>query len=298
MRQRPLKFLLAVLVLVGLPILVDAGTRQLSGYGWSSNVGWIKFRGSNYGVDYDTKSRYLQGYAWSPNIGWIRFSENIGGSSTGDNYYPASPLHGVRLTENGNFTGWARVCSVASEPRCRGPVNNLAQGWDGWIKFKGPGYQTYINTDSCALRGWAWGSEILGWIEFPARSLYMDRCDDLGVPQLDEPPDDINQMEEEIDPNLPPPPNCSFFASPVRVAKGGRATLSWDCAGTADSCDLPDFGIAGTTDFGSVGTGVLQRTANFSLNCVNAGGRSDFTAKTTVVRPTYCEVIPFIGGCR
>src|SRR3989344_85280 len=69
------------------PLVVSAGNEHnMSGFAWSSNIGWISFNsvsggGSvNYGVHKAPDGRLcgddtcsVPGYAWSPNIGWIQF---------------------------------------------------------------------------------------------------------------------------------------------------------------------------------------------------------------------------------
>src|SRR4030042_3185211 len=74
---------------VGLDFASAAATDNVSGWAWSSTIGWIHFNGANYGVhicESDTdanqyctsisapKDGKIVGYAWSENIGWIKFS--------------------------------------------------------------------------------------------------------------------------------------------------------------------------------------------------------------------------------
>src|SRR3989344_6003814 len=56
--------------------------KPLTGYAWSSNIGWISFRGTAkngfpYGVVLED-DKDLTGYAWSSNIGWVKFGGNSG----------------------------------------------------------------------------------------------------------------------------------------------------------------------------------------------------------------------------
>lgn len=296
MRQRLIAILALVLSLV-LPSLSQAAVKGLAGYAWSSNIGWIKFSGSNYGVRLDTSTKFFAGYAWSPNVGWIRFGENIGRQS---NSYPSDPQHGAKLTVNNRIVGWARVCSVTSDSaNCRGSINPWADGWDGWIKFagSGSGYDVHLTKNGCVLRGWAWGSDVLGWIHFPARGVHFTDCTSA---QVNKP--DGNDLQPEPEPTSTPPivnlPTCDFSASPAQVAKGGRVNLNWDCHGTAASCSIEDLSLLDLPGVGSIRTGPLQRTTNFILTCSNNDGSVDFTAQAKVLRPSYCEVIPFIGACR
>ena len=73
--------ILFISLLFLLPAAVSAGEdHNMSGYAWSSNIGWISFNCTNddtcstvnYGVHKDEDGTIV-GYAWSSNIGWIRF---------------------------------------------------------------------------------------------------------------------------------------------------------------------------------------------------------------------------------
>ncbi len=70
MCQRFINLLLIIVIIVVIsPLFTEAAIRSLTGYAWSSNIGWINFRGQNYVVNLDTTSVFFSGDAWSPNIG-------------------------------------------------------------------------------------------------------------------------------------------------------------------------------------------------------------------------------------
>ena len=134
----------------------------LSGYAWSSNIGWISFTPSTNGNNQITidSSGYLKGadgvspgYAWSSSIGWIKF----GGLS---NFPPGAGTTGDNAKYNfstGAITGWARALSADGN------------GWDGWISLSGTNYGITSGTPSSGgapLSGYAWGSDVVGWIDF------------------------------------------------------------------------------------------------------------------------------------
>ena len=82
-------------------------TNYLSGYAWSSNIGWIAF-GSWPGrvivgqPNPTVNNRKLSGYAWSSNIGWVRFDPPADPSLPSG--YPSLPFPGVKLDNtNKNF---------------------------------------------------------------------------------------------------------------------------------------------------------------------------------------------------
>jgi hypothetical protein len=151
---------------------------SLSGWAWSENIGWISFNSTtdtassvDYGVDLDIGTGNLSGYAWSEHIGWISF--NIG-ELGGCPIAPCQPRMSGTL-----FEGWARACSgkrddgVTTNPNPTTPNNvcigtdSRTDGWDGWISLKGTGASTYgLQLFGNEVRGWAWGSTNVGWIDF------------------------------------------------------------------------------------------------------------------------------------
>jgi hypothetical protein len=163
-----------------------AGNGNVSGYAWSSNIGWISFKGvttnGTYAVNFipenateDPDDGFFAGYAWSSNIGWIKFDPSgpfVDGSGVA--LPDPSSRHGVLLSADGTtITGWARAVSVlGSCPTEPGPMkcNSDRGGWDGWISMSGltgGGGGSYgVTKIGNELRGFAWGNTNLGWINF------------------------------------------------------------------------------------------------------------------------------------
>lgn len=166
-----ISFLKIVLVLFFFlsPFAASAGMEHnLIGWAWSSNIGWISFNSTNdhnpdlggvqpssvdYGVNKDASGN-LVGYAWSSNIGWIKF----GGFSQSD--FPSGS--GTR-EENANVIGggvrgWVKALSADGK------------GWDGWISLAGtkPKHGVTFNLSTGYLGGYAWGSDVVGWVDFLA----------------------------------------------------------------------------------------------------------------------------------
>jgi len=169
------------------PTVMAGSADNLSGFAWSSNIGWVSFNSTNcdsdedgitddanyvqcpigdassdYGVNISptepTSTGIFSGYAWSENIGWVSFNR----ADTGNP--PQAPFDGgsgpIAQVDwvTGNVTGWARALASGG-------------GWDGWIKLAGiaddssPYGVTYNNLTS-GFEGYAWGSEVVGWIDF------------------------------------------------------------------------------------------------------------------------------------
>jgi len=145
---------------------------NISGYAWSSNIGWISFEGSasdsslsSYSVAMNLGTDGIgifssNSYAWSSNIGWIKFDSSLIG--------PVSPTDGVRLEIDGRVTGWARACAVFMSG-CAGGLKGPSYlgGWDGWIRMDATGNATNdVHIIGNEFRGYAWGSDVIGWIDF------------------------------------------------------------------------------------------------------------------------------------
>ena len=162
-------------------------------WAWSENIGWISFNcnnpelpaprcTNNYGVhicESDTdplctaiaapKKGKFTGYAWSENIGWIKFDPPPDSATA---LYPEDPQYSVRLHfANMEVSGWARACAGTVNGDCVSTTRT--DGWDGWIKLRGTAtdgspYGVWIETGvtSKPFHGWAWGSDVVGWISF------------------------------------------------------------------------------------------------------------------------------------
>ena len=146
-------FVVAIVVALNSSVKISrADSNNLSGWAWSSNIGWVSLNcadenvcsSSNYGVSMDPSTGNLSGYAWSPSIGWINFAP------TG--MYPEAPNYSATIsTSTGVASGWMRALSY----------NKLHDdGWDGWIKITG------ASTTGGILSGWAWGGLVVGWLNF------------------------------------------------------------------------------------------------------------------------------------
>ncbi len=125
------------------PRFSSAQSAPLSGYAWSDTIGWISLSGSGYGIYIDASGN-LSGHAWSEHIGWIsaQAADVVGCPTT-----PCQP----KLTGTA-MSGWLRAISATGN------------GWDGWISLSGPGYG--VSNVNGTYSGYAWGSDVVGWINF------------------------------------------------------------------------------------------------------------------------------------
>ncbi len=171
--------ILAVLIGGGFSIYKKVkadSTGAVTGFAWSSTVGWISFScsdnstcaTSNYGVTVNPSSGLLSGYAWSSNAGWIRFDPGNTNCPEAGNCVPV-----LNLT-TGEVSGFARACGGTVLADCVDQTDY--ENWDGWIRLSGSRHPspvtngtkgvTYISGNN-KLVGYAWGgSSVMGWIKF------------------------------------------------------------------------------------------------------------------------------------
>ena len=167
-----------------------AGTGEnLSGFAWSENIEWISFNSTdcdtdgngfidsgacggvdnssivtnNYGVSVGMSNRgtggtgFFSGHAWSSDIGWISFVQS---DITG--ICPSGATVAQVDWSTGKVTGWARALA-----------GNTTSGWDGCIKFSDDSIPSWrdrgVAFSGNDLVGHAWGSDVIGWIDFAPR---------------------------------------------------------------------------------------------------------------------------------
>ncbi|PIW91677.1 MAG: hypothetical protein COZ91_00580, partial [Candidatus Nealsonbacteria bacterium CG_4_8_14_3_um_filter_39_7] len=135
--------------------------KNVLGYAWSENIGWLHFKGDDYGVNIEDDGT-MSGYAWSENLGWISFN------STELSGCPSGVCKAIVNLDTGEVSGWARACAGTVNGDCTGATRT--DGWDGWIKLDG----VSVNKTTGDFSGWAWGGDVVGWIHF-ADALYKVR---------------------------------------------------------------------------------------------------------------------------
>ncbi len=256
------------------PKAQTANHNNMTGYAWSSNIGWISFNctntnncspggNGNYGVNIAT-SGLMTGWAWSDNIGWIKFD--------GLSNFPAA-VGGTTQTQaninpgTGVATGWARACSgtiksgdSVTNPTLPGDCSTMTSrpdGWDGWISLGGTNYGVNKNTNTGIFSGYAWGSSVVGWVDFSTV-------------------------------NVPTPPGAwvTLVAQHTTIVSGSSTNLSWTSSNISNSppCSLTGNGYVASTG-GPVSTGTLTTAGSpytFTISCPAATGFSPTTPTSMV----------------
>lgn len=141
------KILFFAILLIGAVFVfsvVQAAAVAVNDWAWSDNIGWIQMDPSPGGVFIDNSTGAFSGYAWSDNIGWIDFTD--------------TKLDWL----NGQVSGWAKAVA-----------GDAASGWDGLISMRGasPDYGVNVNLSTGAFSGYAWGSDVVGWVDFSKATL-------------------------------------------------------------------------------------------------------------------------------
>jgi hypothetical protein len=179
--------IITLLIVGGITVVAQVSNKDLHGWSWSSNIGWISMNWSDplteatattsYKVTLNTDGS-LTGYLWAPNIGWISFNP----ADLDD--APACPFTEKAFvnTTTGAVTGWARaLAGIGGE----GYPDYATTGsfWNGCIQLSS-GTTGYFPTLSPSgfggvtlknetvgtqivskLVGFAWGGNNVGWIE-------------------------------------------------------------------------------------------------------------------------------------
>jgi len=251
----------------GSSALAGAG-QNVSGYAWSSNIGWISFNCTNdnscgtsdYGVNIDNGGNF-SGYAWSPSVGLISFNVSSGCPEAGCVTQPKFDK------STGVVTGWARACEGTVNGDCTGA--SRSDGWDGWIKLSGttPDGNAYgpLLTDQTFV-GYSWGSDVIGWLAWSGSG--------YGV---------ISPANIVC--------HSSISASPDTVEQGQNVLLTWSVTGgpsCATSCTGSGFNTGGATTGTNVPSTVppTPPTTSYALTCTGGHNPPPVNTTVTVLIPT------------
>lgn len=223
--KKNLGLLLIICLIIGIgQTAKSASTDNVSGWAWSETIGWISFNNTNcdtddngfsnggagcppvgtaiakYGVNIDSSTGNFSGYAWSENIGWINFSP-VGP-------YPVAPNYSAKFNfSTKKVTGWIRAEANGN-------------GWDGWILMgkESIGWTNQVTIDSGTgeFHGWAWGSDVVGWISFNCADRPGNLCQSKSN----------YKVTAKI--NFPPSISCNDNETWNYCADSRNPTLSWN----------------------------------------------------------------------
>jgi hypothetical protein len=256
---------------------------DLTGYAWSSSIGWISLNcatgGTNGGnvcgtSDYKVtmnSNRTVTGYAWS-NIGWIRFG-GLSGFPTGAGTTAANAAV-TGTYPNLSFTGWARACAGTMSPAgsCSNMTTNTTSGgWDGWISLRGTGYGVAANMSSGFTNpSYAWGSTVVGWINMHSRTSFATVSGTIGGS------------------------GCTIATAGQGTCMG---TVNWNISPTAISPNVFDVtaGNQFSTAYNNPGT---ARTLQLGTNTFRARSGSAILDAVSLTASCGTGLLPVAGLCQ
>lgn len=119
---------------------------------------------SEYGAEIDNDTGEFSGYAWSEHIGWISFNRADTGAPPESPYDGGGSFIAKVDFDTKEVSGWMRAISVCPPSSCDTDDNEA--GWDGWIKLRDSNYGVSWDMNAGSLGGWAWGSDVVGWVDF------------------------------------------------------------------------------------------------------------------------------------
>ncbi|MEK7607755.1 MAG: hypothetical protein AAB484_02450 [Patescibacteria group bacterium] len=267
------------------------GVSNMSGWAWSSNIGWISFNCTNTdtcknkgGIDYGVNKNAdntLTGYAWSPNIGWIQF----GGFSTKD-FPTGDGTQGVNVDINGNNPkGWIRAISQNG---------NGWDGWDGWISLSGANYKVRID-DGVHFTGHAWGDSVIGWMLFDVQSTGI--CSDCGVKIGAATPIASVDLDvrDSTGSTLIGRNNVAYNTTPTFVWTLNNLPAGTTCSVSKTSSGGTNFSQSNITSSGQIGgSPLVDSTYTYKISCNDSSSKN--TTSFTVLPAPADFSISIDGG--
>lgn len=230
-------FLILIILFSGFLVVNEAkagAEHNVWGWAWAENIGWTSFNSTNcdsdsdgitdqsnysqcstgnsitnYGVNVDSATGLFSGYAWSDNIGWISFNRSETGAPPSDDPCLDGSCTAKLDPSTYEVSGWARAMAYGG-------------GWDGWIKLRGTwedGVLLDTIPDPKEFEGYAWGSDVVGWISFNDRdfdgSLGLVDYQVMTDVVLNNPPTAIELNDNETESNYCNPSGGSMSAPPI-----------------------------------------------------------------------------------
>ena len=281
------------------PAPLAVGT-PITGYAWSENIGWIDFNCSNagtcgtanFGMAINPATSVITGMAWSENIGWVS------ANSSDLNGCPTAPCTAT-VDNTGAMRGWMRAI---------GADNN---GWDGWISLSGTGYGPTLSSGTFA--GYAWGSDVVGWLQFNADAINpvkttWQACTDnyfcTGTSQFHQTAQCVTTLQQ-VCPYQCSAGVCVAPPAPAGTLSGGAALKVTPTLAKINATVSVVWGVNNVTSCsvtstnGDVWVGVsgtqtskpITKQTTFSLTCVDLLSASTVISKVTVsLVPRWLEL--------
>ena len=211
------------------------------------------------------KNGDMSGYAWSSNIGWISFED-------GDTKKcPENPCKPKFDSKTGKVTGWARAL-VAKD------------GWDGWIHLAPSQGTSYgVTVAGCDWSGYAWGSDVVGWIHFSGSNYGVLGEDDACVEQPVE-IEVIGVDQDQIIVN-------EQGVTEVHITAGETFTLDWSAPNGSECTGVGGYGgwtsIEG--DSGQFTASPPEGNYTYTLECTDPDSQTFEDSLIAIVTESVCS---------
>jgi len=255
--MRPL-LILAFATMLMFPYGAEAGSSDnLSGWAWSSTIGWVSFNsttggGANHGVNV-SPSGLMSGYAWSPNAGWISFNtSDLGGC-------PSGTCQANLDRQTGAVSGWARALAGNGSSIQTG-------GWGGWIQLSGTSYA--VVASGCQWSGYAWGggsdlnSGVIGWLSFSGPGYGVTGTGQACAGGT------VNLTAGGVTPTMASPGIATTYSGTVTnsgaAATGGSFSTLFQRATDVSGSNAVDLGAVTTGNLPPGGTSAVSMSATLS----------------------------------
>jgi len=272
-----------------------ANSTPISGYAWSDTVGWISMSGSNYGLTMAANGT-VTGYAWSDTIGWVSAnSTDIASCQSGAN----------SRVQSGTWNGWLRAIA--------GGVG----GWDGCISMSGssPTYSVAYDKQAGTFGGYAWGSTVVGWVNFSQVST-AGACTDLQGDNYCV-GNDIYQHDVQgnacqistcsyqcasgacIAPPHPDPgtDNVALILTPLIVPQDETVSVTWSIDNVKNDCTVVGNGDSWSSTADGSGHSAGARTSSpinkqttYTLTCTGLDDTTYTESHTINIIPKFREI--------
>jgi hypothetical protein len=266
---------------------------DLTGWAWSSNIGWISLNCANEGtcgtVNYKlTKNNTtgkVTGYAWSPYLGWISAnSSELTGCPSGTCEFAVS--------SNGTVSGWIKALGAQN-------------GWDGFISLNGSSYG--LIEMNGILTGWAWGDAVTGWVLTSAEgtcattagyycngNAWMYRYPNCTTMTIiaDCGPSGCSSVTNRCVATPPPHSNLSggtiIRVSPRLVQSGGTINVQWNVSDAITCAVSENKVVISPTDTSGTLTRTVTASTLYEIVC-NGGGGTLTGSAWAKVNPKWVE---------
>ncbi|MBI2591226.1 MAG: hypothetical protein HYW34_00940 [Candidatus Brennerbacteria bacterium] len=290
------------------PKITDTPTNpDLSGWAWSSTIGWLSFNcldqnvcgQSDYRVEIDPITGALNGWAWSPVVGWVQFDAQPD-LTTG--LYPTDPQTPSMIDVNtGIASGWTRILAYQNaqiigferQNKQQNFVLNkneksLAQintfNFDALIHFFkniiGDNFNL-ISPGKIFAQTTGFGD---GWLKITDAQRKNDKL--VGWAWGGEPIGWLNFYNVSM-----PSPTCSFNSDKTNVSPNEAVALNWTCDFSV-SCSLNEN--LGDVDpvSGSTADTPTKKVTVYQLTCTGLGTTKSWSVKVRQFESPRKEIRP------